>query len=169
MLRVSSSSSVCHENVNIQPGTGACRASSSVFFLWVPLQETLEEMKMSKRQEMEAARRNDIPPERVLGCLRHHRCRCRRRFFGYMTALLAALIQHFLKELAKDRPKRWRIVPLGLQTRAYSVREIPPLLHTTYQHKNTLFLTPTPVSGNDFSGQNCTSPTPSPWNAAAPL
>lgn len=62
-------------------------------------------VKMSNLQEIEAAQCNDIPPERGMCCCC---CCCHRLCFGYMTALLAlaaGLIQHFLKEVAKDRLK----------------------------------------------------------------
>lgn len=90
------------------------------------------EMKMSKRQEIEAARCNDIPPERAMCCC----CCCCRRLlrhrwcFGYMTAplaLAAGLIQHFLKEVAKDRLELSRD-PDSI----HPVRKISSFLHANY-------------------------------------
>lgn len=113
----------------------------SGFFPW----ETLGEMKMSKRREIEAAQCNDIPPERgtVCCCLRH------RWRFGYMMALLAmaaGLIQHFLKEVAKDRLKLQKMFCLGYRQNTSCQENV---ILTSHQLLKRAF-TPTPVSHNDF-------------------
>lgn len=104
------------------------------------------EMKMSKRQEIEAARCNDIPPERGICCcccLRHRWC------FGYMTALLAlaaGLIQHFLKEVDKDRLKLQSMFCLGYRQNTSCHEDV---ILTSHKLLKRAF-TPTPVSHNDF-------------------
>lgn len=104
--------------------------------------ETLGEMKMSKRQEMEAAQCNDIPPERGMCC-------CCRWCSGSMTALLAlaaGLIQHFLKEVAKDGPKLQMMFCSGCR-RNTSCQE--NFILASHKLLKCAF-TPTPVSHNDF-------------------
>lgn len=104
-----------------------------------------------KAAQIEAARCNDIPPERGMCCcccLRHRRCS------GYMAALLApavGLIQHFLKEVAKDRLKLQRMFCLGYRQNTCCQENV---ILTSHKLLKRAF-TPTQFYIMTFLWQNC--------------